>query len=112
MHIEPRKYSAKSQTNFRRKCLNFQRSQTFKIAHMDTRLTIAPVAVSCGADAEFCDLEGLRARFGIKRSLAYQLLKDGEIRGVSLRRQGRLRGKRLFDVASVREFLQAAGDGA
>ena len=69
-------------------------------------MTIAPVAVGCGADAEFCDLEGLRARFGIKRSLAYQLLHDGAIRGVSLRRRGRKRGKRLFDVLSVREFLK------
>jgi hypothetical protein len=106
MHTESRKSHPKSRTNFRRKCLNFQRSQTFKIAHMDTRLMIAPVAVSCGADAEFCDLEGLRARFGIKRSLAYQLLKDGAIRGVSLRRRGQVRGKRLFDAASVREFLR------
>jgi hypothetical protein len=38
-------------------------------------------------DPEFVDVEGLRARFGIKRSLAYQLLHDGVIRGVSLRRR-------------------------
>jgi hypothetical protein len=68
-------------------------------------LTIAPVAVSCGADAEFCDLDGLRARFGIKRSLAYQLLWDKKIRGVTLRRNGRVRGKRLIEIQSVREFL-------
>jgi hypothetical protein len=73
---------------------------------MKTELTIAPVAVSSGADPEFVDVEGLRARFAIKRSLAYQLLHDGAIRGVSLRRKGRQRGKRLFCVASVREFLQ------
>jgi hypothetical protein len=72
---------------------------------MNERLTIAPVAVSCGADAEFCDLEGLRTRFGIKRSLAYQLLWDKKIRGVTLRRNGRVRGKRLIEIQSVREFL-------
>jgi hypothetical protein len=79
---------------------------------MSTELTIAPVAVSCGADVEFVDLEGLLQRFGIKRSLAYQLLQDGAIRGVSLRRKGRHRGKRLFDVESVRTFLQGQRENA
>jgi hypothetical protein len=54
---------------------------------------------------EFVDCRGLEAGWGIKRSLAYQLLKDGKIRGVSLRRRGRLRGKRLFSVDSVRAYL-------
>jgi hypothetical protein len=61
--------------------------------------------VSAVSDAEFVDSIGLHARFGIKRSLAYTLLADGAIKGVSLRRRGHLRGKRLFDVASVRAFL-------
>jgi hypothetical protein len=58
-----------------------------------------------GQDPEFLDAAGLQSRFGIKRSLAYSLLADDSIKGVSLRRRGRLRGKRLFDVASVRAFL-------
>ena len=70
-------------------------------------LTIAPVAVSCGADPEFVDCAGLRERFGIKRSLAYLLVEDGAIKSVSLRRRGALKGKRLFDVSSVREFLKS-----
>jgi hypothetical protein len=57
-------------------------------------------------DAEFVDCRGLEAGWGIKRSLAYQLLADGAIKGVSLRRRGQLRGKRLFSVDSVREFLR------
>jgi hypothetical protein len=72
-------------------------------------VTIAPVANACGA-VEFTDTDGLRSMFGIKRSLAYQLLGAGDIRGVSLRRQGRSRGKRLFDVASVREYLQSCAE--
>jgi hypothetical protein len=51
------------------------------------------------------------ARFGIKRSLAYTLLAEGAIRGVSLRRRGLLRGKRLFDVASVRSYLKTQMEG-
>jgi hypothetical protein len=57
-------------------------------------------------DPEFVDCQGLQAGWGIRRSLAYQLLADGKIRGVSLRRRGRSRGKRLFDVNSVRQFLR------
>jgi hypothetical protein len=62
-------------------------------------------------DPEFVDCRGLEAGWGIKRSLAYVLLAAGKIRGVSLRRQGQLRGKRLFDVASVRKFLREQMQG-
>jgi hypothetical protein len=58
-------------------------------------------------DPEFVDCKGLEAGWGIKRSLAYQLLADGKIRGVSLRRRGQSRGKRLFAVDSIREFLRS-----
>jgi hypothetical protein len=57
-------------------------------------------------DPEFVDCKGLEAGWGIKRSLAYQLLSDGKIKGVSLRRRGQCRGKRLFSVDSVRQFLR------
>lgn len=72
--------------------------------------TIAPVtealAKASQPDPEFVDCKGLESGWGIKRSLAYALLADGSIRGVSLRRRGQLRGKRLFDVDSVRKFLR------
>ena len=58
-------------------------------------------------EPEFVDLDGLRRGFGIKRSLAYQLLADGLIKGVSLRRRNRVRGKRLFQVDSVRAYLNS-----
>ena len=73
----------------------------------NARTSIAPVAVSPANDAEFVDAPGLQSLFSIKRSLAYSLLGDGLIKGVSLRRRGRLRGKRLFDVASVRAYLES-----
>jgi len=57
-------------------------------------------------DPEFVDCRGLEAGWGIKRSLAYQLLADGKIQGVSLRRRNQIRGKRLFSVDSVRQFLR------
>ena len=73
-------------------------------------LTTDPVSATpanvAGQDAEFVDCDGLRQRFGIKRSLAYELLHEGAIRGVSLRRRGAQRGKRLFAVDSIRAFLR------
>jgi hypothetical protein len=56
-------------------------------------------------DPEFVDVLGLEAGWGIKRSLAYLLLAEGKIKGVSLRRRGQTRGKRLFSVDSVRAYL-------
>ncbi len=70
-----------------------------------TAHTTAPVQASPANDVEFVDSPGLQARFGIKRSLAYTLLADGAIRGVSLRRRNQTRGKRLFCVDSVRQYL-------
>jgi len=58
-------------------------------------------------DPEFVDCKGLEAGWGIKRSLAYALLADGKIQGVSLRRRNQIRGKRLFSVDSIREFLRS-----
>jgi len=69
--------------------------------------TTASVTASPANDAEFVDVPGLYSRFGIRRSLAYALLGQGAIRGVSLRRRGQIRGKRLFDVASVRAYLNS-----
>jgi len=66
----------------------------------------ATPAYVAGQDPEFLDAAGVQARFSIKRSLLYELLGDGVIRSVSLRRRGQSRGKRLFAVDSIREFLR------
>lgn len=59
---------------------------------------------------EFLDSKGLEQRFGIRRSFAYELIARGAIRSVSLRKRGSLRGKRLFVVDSVREYLNSCAD--
>ena len=70
--------------------------------------TTQPVAASWGVDPEFVDFAGLYALYGIKRSLGYQLIAQGLIRSVTLRRRGALKGKRLIDARSVRELIAAA----
>ena len=69
-------------------------------------------ARASNVDPEFVDCKGLEAGWGIKRSLAYQLLNDGKIKGVSLRRRNQVRGKRLFSVDSVRAFLREQMEAA
>lgn len=54
---------------------------------------------------EFVDFGGLYRMFGIRRSHAYVLADRGHIKSVSLRRPGSLKGRRLFAVQSVRDFL-------
>ena len=61
---------------------------------------------------EFGRTVDLQKCFGIRRGTAYALLKLGKIRGVLLRVQGRKSGVRLFDMASVREFIRAEMDRA
>lgn len=74
------------------------------------RLGLPAAADPLELSPEFVDVRGLRRMFGIGRSLAYELIDRGEIRSVSLRATGKLRGKRLFDVASVRDYLLAHED--
>jgi hypothetical protein len=59
---------------------------------------------------EFLDVDQVRIYFGIKQSLLYRLLAERKIRAVSIRQRGKTRGRRLFDVASIRAFLNAQVD--
>lgn len=68
-------------------------------------LTTAPIAAHPG-DPEFLDAAGVETRFSIKRALLWRLLAEGRVRGVVIRTPGRIRGKRLFDVSSIRALLQ------
>jgi len=61
---------------------------------------------------EFVDSHGLRALFGISRSQAYDLANEGAIRSVCIRREGAIRGKRLWVVSSVRAFLNKLQEAA
>jgi hypothetical protein len=78
---------------------------TKKLGEQITEKTTAPVTASPANDAEFCDSSGAFARFGLRRSLLYELHAQGLIQGVSLRRRGAARGKRLWSIDSIRSFL-------
>ncbi|MCC6356996.1 MAG: hypothetical protein IT577_24170 [Verrucomicrobiae bacterium] len=74
------------------------RSETHGVNHIKS----APVG---DIEPEFGDYRVLERMFGIRRSFAYVLSDRGDIRSVCIRRPGAIKGKRLFDLASVRAFL-------
>lgn len=49
--------------------------------------------------------------YGIGKTTIWRLYKDGKIRTSSLREPGTLRGKRLFEVASVEALLESRATG-
>jgi hypothetical protein len=83
--------------------------KTISVGGQQTDQTTAPVSATpaevAAANPEWLDALGVHARYSIRRSLLYELDKDGHIKSVSLRRRGRSRGKRLFSVDSIRAFL-------
>lgn len=75
--------------------------------------TIAPLneAVAKASqhhEPEFVDSPGAKALYGLGRSYLYRLHADGLILGVSLRKRGQTKGKRLWNVDSIRRYLNAA----
>lgn len=56
---------------------------------------------------EFGRVRDVQKVFGLKRGAIYQLIRDGKLKSVSLRRPGARTGLRLIHLASVRAFLEA-----
>jgi hypothetical protein len=70
--------------------------------------TTAPIGVvSVSTSPEFVDSKGLRAIYGISRSMGYALADAGLVKTVCLRRPGAVKGRRLWVAQSLREFLLA-----
>ena len=69
--------------------------------------TVEPIKPGDFSDAtpEFGRWQDVQRVYSIKRGTAYNLLNDGKIKGVLLRVRGQNSGVRLFDMASVREFI-------
>jgi hypothetical protein len=70
-------------------------------------MTTAPVQAGNfnNIQPEFGRVADLNRQFGIKRGTAYNLLIDGKIKGCLLRVRGKKSGVRLFDMASVRNYI-------
>jgi hypothetical protein len=70
-----------------------------------------PAEVRVSDITEWTDYHGLLEVFGIRRSTGYHLAEEGVIKSVSLRQPGEKRGKRLFNVPSIRSFLNSQLEG-
>jgi hypothetical protein len=69
--------------------------------------TTSPAIAEGKLDPEFAGHAKIRELFGLSRTHIYRLSAEGLIRSVSLRQRGKTRGRRLYDVASVRKYLIA-----
>jgi hypothetical protein len=68
--------------------------------------TTAPLRASTNISPEFIEPSMMKAMFGIGRTSTYQLINEGAIRSALIRRRGRVSGKRLIEVESVRSYLR------
>jgi hypothetical protein len=66
-------------------------------------------SVSVGPETEITDFHGVERLFGLRRSMAYHICQEAEKQGIqlsiSLKNEGEKRGKRLFLVPKIRQFL-------
>jgi hypothetical protein len=67
----------------------------------------SPSSVVVSAATEWTDYHGILELFGLRRSTGYHLSNEGLIKSVSLAEHGEKRGKRLFHVPSIREYLNS-----
>lgn len=81
-----------------------------ELGEVNNQLTDSPVEPGRFLAPQFLDVDQVRIYFGIKQSLLYRLLAENKIRAVSIRQRGKTRGRRLFDVASIRSFLNSQVD--
>lgn len=56
---------------------------------------------------EWVDHKTARILFGLSRSYLYLLAGENKIRSVSIRKPGAIRGRRLFDCASIRNLINS-----
>lgn len=57
------------------------------------------------SEAEWAREKQLTAQFGLTHMILYTLRKEGKIRTISLREEGKKYGARLYNVASIRQYL-------
>ena len=82
---------------------------TTKLAHnssgvsVDASFTTAPVQPG----VEWLRPADVRPRYGIGKSLLYELIAQGDVKSVCLRRQGKATGMRLVSAASLNAYIES-----
>ena len=72
-------------------------------------MTTQPITIAATTQGatlpEFGRWQDVQLLFGIKRGTLYNLVNEGQIKSVSLRRRGNVHGCRLFHLASINDYL-------
>jgi hypothetical protein len=76
-------------------------------AKPEQRFTRRGDEIAGAGEIEYGRFRDLETRFGISRSKAYELIAEGKIRSVCIKRKGALTGVRLIDLSSVRRFCDS-----
>ena len=63
-----------------------------------------------GVTPEFGRTPDVERIFGIKKGTLYNLFEQGKIRGVNIRPSGHIKGVRLWDMASIRNYIYSQID--
>ena len=72
-----------------------------------TLTTTSPIIAEGRLEPEFAGHAKIRDLFDLSRTHLHRLSTTGKIRSVCLRERGKLRGRRLYDVESIRVLLLA-----
>ena len=74
--------------------------------------TTKPIALGNCTDVmpEFGRFQDVQRLFGLKRGTLYNLIEEGHIKSVSLRRRGQVKGVRLIYLQSVSDYLHELMD--
>jgi len=59
----------------------------------------------------FIRTSDIQARYGLRRSFVYQLIKDGRLKSFSLRGRGKVRGIRLFRPEDIEKAIGELSEG-
>jgi hypothetical protein len=83
--------------------------QNLKDMKMMTTETVRLQASPSASPAipEFGRWRDVERLFGIKRGTLYNLIAEGKVKSVVLRRRGNIHGCRLFHLASISEYLNS-----
>jgi len=66
-----------------------------------------PSSQGAVAIPEFGRWQDVQRLFGIKRGTLYNLIAEGKVKSVSMRRKGNVHGVRLFYLPSIRDYLHS-----
>jgi hypothetical protein len=69
------------------------------------KCTTQAITIAHDAAPEFGDSKVVRKMFGLSRAHLYRLSAEGKIKSSCLRRRGTMRGRRLWYLPSVRDYL-------